>query len=147
LSGRLGLWKRTQPDLRGRFSNAPRGLFIGDAYNFSGADGPTALAAAPAPADIVMLIDGRSQFYNWYGCSAWLNNEIDWCYESGEDVLWQYEFADFIYATQGQSDYVIWRKHSGGTNVAFADGHSKMLRPGDLDHDYRWVVNPVSQTP
>lgn len=121
--------------------NGPRGLFMGSVYYGSG-DPPTTLAAVPAPSEIVMLIDGREQYYNWYGCSPWLNDEIDWCYGSGADVMWGFEFPLFIFSNPGDGTYTVWRKHSGGTNVTFADGHAKLLRPGDLNLANRWLVNP-----
>jgi prepilin-type N-terminal cleavage/methylation domain-containing protein/prepilin-type processing-associated H-X9-DG protein len=123
----------------------PRGLFVGSSY-YQTNDGPTAMAASPEPADLVMLIDGRDQYMtNFYGCGPWVNDEIDWCYAAGDDVMWNWEFPLFIYSNPGDNTYTVWRKHTGGTNVAFADGHSKMLRPGDLDQGKRWLVNPLQQ--
>ncbi len=122
--------------------NNPQGLFEGSSYFLSG-DPPTSLAAVPAAADIVMLIDGRKQYYaDWYGCGPWLNNELDWCYASGEDIMWNWQFPVIIFATPTDPAYNVWRKHSGGVNVTFADGHSKLLRPGDLNQAPRWLVNP-----
>jgi prepilin-type N-terminal cleavage/methylation domain-containing protein/prepilin-type processing-associated H-X9-DG protein len=122
----------------------PRGLLMGGVY-YGTNDSPTTLAAVPAAADIVMLIDGRAKYYKWYGCSPWLNDEIDWCYASGSDVMWNWELPLFILATPTDASYNIWRQHSGGVNVAFADGHAKLLRPGDLDQAKRWLVNAPQQ--
>ena len=142
------------PGLSGKLFgvDAPRGLLTagpaeGD-YN-----APTALAAAPAPADIVMLLDGRNEFYEGiYYCGEWQNSEIDWCYTGSGDVVWNWMFPLFTnLAIEGDRSYKGWRKHTGGANALFGDGHSKFIRPGELYTDdptrfkevaKRWLVNP-----
>jgi len=129
------------PNITGALWNVakPQGLFGGEDYTNSG-DGPTSLAAVPAPATIVMLIDGFKQYMDWWGCTAWLNNEFDYCY-TGE-VMYNWQFPLFIYSVPSDGlSYNVWRKHSGGVNVAFADGHSKLMRPGQLDNAQSWLVN------
>lgn len=122
--------------------NSPRGLFVGSTYYGTG-DAPTTMAAVNAPADVVMLVDGRKEYLgDFYGCGPYINSEIDWCYASGDDLMWGWEFPLMIYSSATDPTYRAWRKHTGGANVAFADGHSKSLRPGDLDQGKRWLVNP-----
>lgn len=120
----------------------PQGLMpVGPEYG-SGYPGATTLAAVPAPADMVMLAEGRLEYYQGiYGCGEWLNNEIDWCYVT-EDVTQQFIIDYFTLATPSDPWYRSWRRHSGGSNVAFADGHSKSLRPSDLRDPKRWLINP-----
>jgi prepilin-type N-terminal cleavage/methylation domain-containing protein/prepilin-type processing-associated H-X9-DG protein len=121
----------------------PQGLFSGGAY-YATNDPATTLAAVPAPADMVMLIDGRDQYMTlFYGCGPWVNDEVPWCYGAGDDVMWNWEFPLFIYSVQGDKTYTVWRKHTGGVNAVFADGHSKFTRPGDLDQGKRWLVNAL----
>jgi prepilin-type N-terminal cleavage/methylation domain-containing protein/prepilin-type processing-associated H-X9-DG protein len=123
----------------------PQGLFSGGAYYVTN-DPATTLAAVPAPADMVMLIDGREQYVSeFYGCGPWLNNEIDYCYAMGDDVMWNWEFPLLLFATPDQAWYNTWRKHTGSVNVVFADGHSKAVRTGDLDQGKRWLVNALPQ--
>jgi prepilin-type N-terminal cleavage/methylation domain-containing protein/prepilin-type processing-associated H-X9-DG protein len=122
----------------------PQGLFSGGVY-YGTNDPATTLAAVPAPADMVMLIDGRNDYVTWYGCAPWENDEIDWCYGMGDDIMWNWQFPLMIYATPDQPIYKAWRKHSGSTNVVFADGHSKAVRTGDLDQGKRWLVNALPQ--
>ena len=142
------------PGLSGKLFgvDAPRGLItVGPAegdYN-----DPTTLAAASAPADIVMLIDGRNELYDgiWY-CGEWQNNEIDWCYGAYGDVVYNWMFPLYTtLSTPSDRYYKAWRKHTGGANAVFGDGHSKFVRPGDLytedparinDVAKRWLVNP-----
>jgi prepilin-type N-terminal cleavage/methylation domain-containing protein/prepilin-type processing-associated H-X9-DG protein len=132
--------------------DAPRGLFnVGNAYgDYSG---PTALGAIPAPADIVMLIDGRTELYEgiWY-CGEWQQSEIDWCYGAVGDVVYNWMLPLYTtLASPGDRYYKGWRKHTGGANAAFGDGHAKFVRPGDLyttdpnrvnEVAKRWLVNP-----
>jgi prepilin-type N-terminal cleavage/methylation domain-containing protein/prepilin-type processing-associated H-X9-DG protein len=129
----------------------PRGLLtVGPAYNDT--SGPTALAAVPAPADIVMLIDGRDELYEgiWF-CGEWENNEIDWCYSAIGDVVYSWMFPLYTtLAQEGDRYYRGWRKHTAGANAVFADGHSRVVRAGDLYTEdpnrirevaKRWLVN------
>ncbi|MDX1934412.1 MAG: DUF1559 domain-containing protein [Capsulimonadales bacterium] len=127
----------------------PRGLMtLGPA--FGDMTGPTALAAASFPADIVLMIDGRKEFYgDFYGCGPWNNSEIDWCYLTG-DVADSWLFPLMTLATPSDPLYRAWRKHTGGANAVFGDGHSKFVRPGELyttdparvnEVARRWLVN------
>lgn len=125
--------------LNGQTLNNPQGIFTAGAYYNTG-DAPTTLAAVQAPSDIVMLIDGQNTVETWWGCGAYGNNEIDWCYGPA-NVTWSWEPASFILATPSSGLYNAWRLHTGGANVAFADGHSKLQRPGDLNNLARWAVN------
>lgn len=122
----------------------PQGIFTGGAY-YGTNDSATTDAGVPAPSDIVMLIDGRDQYMTeFYGCGPWVNDEIDWCYAAGDDVMWNWELPLLIYAAPTDGWYNTWRKHTGGTNITFADGHCKLLHPGDLDQAARWLINPIS---
>ncbi len=124
--------------------SSPQGIFSGGAY-FSTNDAATTLAAVPAPADIVMFTDGRHDYYKWYGCEPWLNDELDWCYATGVDMMYDWQLPLFYFAKPSDGTYTVWRKHSGGDNVAFADGHSKFLHPADLYQAKRWLVNAPQQ--
>ncbi|MCC6729132.1 MAG: DUF1559 domain-containing protein [Chthonomonadales bacterium] len=123
-------------------SDSPQGLFT-FGPEFGGVQvGATAVAATPYPADIVMLTEGRVEYYDrLYGCGEWLNNEIDWCYV-GADIYGDWIVNLFVLAVETDPWYRGFRKHSGGVNVAFGDGHVKMQRPGDLLEPRRWVINP-----
>jgi prepilin-type N-terminal cleavage/methylation domain-containing protein/prepilin-type processing-associated H-X9-DG protein len=107
--------------------------------------GPTATADAgiPAPADIVVFSEGRPQWYAWWGAAPdWANTEIDdFLFYGGIDYSYAYQLADSLLALQGDTLYPVWHKHTGGTNVAFADGHTKLQRAGDLDTPKRWFIN------
>lgn len=130
----------------------PRGLMpVGPVYG--DASGPTTLAAVPAPADIIMTIDGRRENYEAiWACGEWMQNEIDWCYGAVGDVVYNWMLPLYTtLATPSDPYYKGWRKHSDGTNVSFADGHAKFMRPGDLNTtdpvripevSKRWLVNP-----
>ncbi|HZO88379.1 MAG TPA: DUF1559 domain-containing protein [Chthonomonadaceae bacterium] len=119
----------------------PQGLFT-FGPEFGGVQvGATALAAVAAPADMVMLSEGRKEYYDsLYGCGQWLNNEIDWCYV-GADIYGDWIVYLFAYASPSDNWYRAWRKHSGGANFLLSDGHAKALRPADLLDGKRWIVN------
>jgi prepilin-type N-terminal cleavage/methylation domain-containing protein/prepilin-type processing-associated H-X9-DG protein len=119
----------------------PQGLFT-FGPEFGGVKvGATTMAAVPAPADIVMLAEGRKEYYDsLYGCGQWLNNEIDWCYV-GADIYGDWIVTLFAYAKPNDPWYRAWRKHTGGANFLLGDGHAKTLRPADLLDGKRWIIN------
>ena len=142
------------PDVSGSLFGVdkPRGLLTAGPF-YGDTTGPTTLAAAPAPADIVMLIDGRTELYNGiWNCGEWQNSEIDWCYSAIGDVVYNWMFPVYTtLATPNDPAYKGWRKHTGGANAVFGDGHSKFVRPGELYTEdpkrvkevaKRWLVNP-----
>lgn len=119
----------------------PQGLVTEGAVFGGAPNDPTALAAVPAPADIVLLAEGRKEYYdNLYGCGQWLNNEIDWCYVA-PDVYGDWIVYLFAYAVPSDPWYKGWRKHSDGANYLLADGHAKALRVADLLQAKRWIIN------
>ena len=109
--------------------------------------GATALAAAPAPADIVMLCEGRKGLYDFYGDKTeYANTEIDnYEFYGGIDLAYGYMIDGTVLAKPGDVLYRSWRLHTGSSNVAFGDGHVKASRPGDLDQAKRWFVNAPQQ--
>jgi prepilin-type N-terminal cleavage/methylation domain-containing protein/prepilin-type processing-associated H-X9-DG protein len=123
--------------------NNPRGLMPAGPEYGNGFPGSTTLADIPSSTDIVLLAEGRLEYYDGiFGCGEWLNDEIDWCYVT-EDITQQYIIDFFTLALPGDPWYKAWRKHTGSTNIAFADGHAKSLRPGDLRDPKRWIINPL----
>lgn len=119
----------------------PQGLFTyGPEYG--GITEPTPLAAVPSPADLIMLTEGRWEYYHGiYACGEWLNNEIDWCYV-GSDISQQWVVDLLVLSVPTDGWYRGWRKHSGGSVFVMADGHVRTFRPGDLQSPKRWIINP-----
>ncbi|MGV3719949.1 MAG: DUF1559 domain-containing protein [Actinomycetota bacterium] len=90
-------------------------------YNYNGnATGGlsgAAMASIEAPATTVLLYDGWTMDAWWYAQdhASLLSGLPGWNPASPSPVAW----------TSGNWDVV--RRHNGGTNVAFADGHSKWV--------------------
>src|SRR5579871_1074133 len=122
----------------------PQGLFtLGPAFGGMQV-AATSLAAVSAPTDIVMMSEGRKEYYDGvYGCGSWLNNETDWC-NVGADIYADWIVSLFVYSSPSDSWYRAWRKHSGGANYLMGDGHAKALRPDDMLDGKRWLINPAS---
>ncbi|MGV3723500.1 MAG: DUF1559 domain-containing protein [Actinomycetota bacterium] len=123
---------------------APQGTMpIGVTYG--GTDAPTALASVPAPADVVLLCEGQWDLSNWWCDSGtYANTEVDWCWSTASHL-----YADWLVNSivllpdTGRNPLITraWRKHSGGANVAFADGHVKTVRPSEMLNPKRWLIN------
>jgi prepilin-type N-terminal cleavage/methylation domain-containing protein/prepilin-type processing-associated H-X9-DG protein len=119
----------------------PRGLIVYGAEYGGGPTAPTSLAEIPSASNIVLLCEGRYEYYNGvYGCGPYLNNEIDYCYVT-EDLVFQYQVDFFTLSTQSDPWYKAWRKHSGGANYSMSDGHVKFMQPGVMRDPTRWAVN------
>ncbi len=123
---------------------APQGLMpVGVTYG--GVENATPLAAVGRPADVVMLIEGLWNVNDWWcGSGIYANTEVDWCWGTAS-MVW----ADWLVTSivllppEGWNARLTaaWRKHSGGANCAYADGHAKAVRPADLLNPQRWLVN------
>ncbi len=121
----------------------PQGLITYGTEYGGGIASPTTLAAVPDPSNMFMMVEGRLEYYDkFYGCGAWLNNEIDWCYVTG-DVSQQFIIDALTLASPSDPWYRAWRKHAGGSNVLFSDGHAKTMRPGDMRDAAHWIINPL----
>ena len=81
-----------------------------------------------------------------YGCGAYLNNEVDYCY------IFPGVYGDWLptgirLATPTSPNafwkamYPSWRKFSGGANFTMADTSAKLLRPDNVDQAKRWLAN------
>lgn len=124
--------------------NNPQGLLtIGVTYG--GSENATSLGAIPAPADIVMLVEGLWDVNNWWcGNGIWANSEVDWCWGTASMVSADWLVNLIVFApTDGYNARLgrAWRKHTGSSNVLFGDGHAKALRPPDLLEPRRWLIN------
>jgi prepilin-type N-terminal cleavage/methylation domain-containing protein/prepilin-type processing-associated H-X9-DG protein len=123
---------------------APQGLMpTGPTYGF--AEAPTTLAAIPTPADTVLLSEGMWDLNNWWcGNGIYANTEVDWCWGTSSQVA-----ADWLVSLivllpeEGYNTRLTraWRKHGGGANVAYGDGHVKVARPSDMLNPKRWLIN------
>ncbi|MEJ5251070.1 MAG: DUF1559 domain-containing protein [Chthonomonadetes bacterium] len=106
----------------------------------------TALAAVPTPAEIFMLVEGLTNVNDWWcGSPTYANTEVDWCW--GTEAMVSADWlVNLIVLPAPPGDYNerlnrAWRKHSGGSNVAFADGHTKWLQPAAMLDAKRWLIN------
>ncbi len=132
----------------------PQGVFSFGGYN-GGAMALVTQASIAQPSDMFLLLEGQTQWYGVYwGCARWLNDEIDWCYDWSHfrpGITEEWMIDAFIYNNPGDALYTAWRKHSGGSNVLYADGHVKMVHPGNmLDNTgapiaKNWIVNAPVQ--
>ncbi len=123
---------------------APQGLItIGPTYG--GIEAPTPLAGVSRPADTVMLIEGLWNVNDWWcGSGVYANTEVDWCWGTASMVSADWLVTSIVLLPEtGYNTHITaaWRKHSGGVNCAFSDGHAKALRPADLLNPQRWLIN------
>lgn len=115
----------------------PYGIEYGGGYQ-----GAVSATAAPYPSTIVMLADGKDGLIDLiYGCGAYNQQEIDYCYQPASDVNQQWELDAFILSTPNQAWYTTWRKYSGSAPFVFADTSAKCLHPGQLQNPQRWIIN------
>ena len=135
----------------------PQGLFAWYGYDTHwGAVPGVSLSQVKYPSDLIMAVDALKGWWcDYRGSCAVMNNETDpwwscsgsfagsctWAATTGEQVTWMLTDP----ATWG--DGMAMRKHTGGTNVLFSDGHVKMFRIGNFlnssgqpDPKY-WLVN------
>ncbi len=127
-------------------TNTPRGLMpqspsMPPIYGGSTSVSATSATEASNPADILLLLNGYKEWYgDLYGCTEWINNEIDWCYV-GNTISEQWAVDFLALAAPTAKWYPAWRKFSGGANYAFGDSHAKLLRPTEIRDARRWIVN------
>lgn len=120
----------------------PKGIFVrSPEYGPWNTTGVTTQSAIRYPAEVIMIAEGLKEYYDdIYGCGQWLNNENDYC-NIGTSVEYQWQINTLVLATPDLSYYRAWRKHTGTTNVLYADGHVKVIRPGDMRDPRRWAIN------
>jgi len=89
-------------------------------YNYngtaSGGISGAAMAAVQYPANTVVVYDGLGTMDCWWYAqdhAGLISNVVPWTPASASPVAW----------SQAQRDLV--RRHNGGANITFADGHSK----------------------
>ena len=122
----------------------PQGVVtIGSTYG--GAEAATSMASINTPADVVLLCEGQRELNDWWcGDGIFSNTEIDWCWGTMSQVNADWLPTSIVLFPQEGYNLRLtkaWRKHSGGSNVAFADGHVKAVRPSDLLNPRRWLSN------
>jgi prepilin-type N-terminal cleavage/methylation domain-containing protein/prepilin-type processing-associated H-X9-DG protein len=85
--------------------------------NASGGASGTSMATIGAPATTVLLYDGWTMDAWWYpqDQASLLSGLTSWTPASPSPVTWSTTYWNLV------------RRHNGGTNVAFADGHSKWV--------------------
>lgn len=125
-----------------------RGLFVVTAdWTNSTTSGATNGSSVNHVADVVMFANGNLEYYDKaYGCGAYANNEIDYCYVfPGVYGDWLPIGIDLATANSTnlfwRAMYNSWRKYSGGSNFALADTHAKFMRPEQVDNAKSWLVN------
>jgi prepilin-type N-terminal cleavage/methylation domain-containing protein/prepilin-type processing-associated H-X9-DG protein len=128
----------------------PRGIFtVPVSISFASTNpGPTTIAAVNAPADVAMLVEGRQQLFTFFNDPTEVpNTEFDNYYYAtgGTDVIFPYIISSIVLAEPGDVFYNAWRKHTGSSNVVFSDGHTKAMRPGNMDNSQFWFVNAPQQ--
>ena len=101
----------------------------------------TSQAAIPRPADTILFAEGMQDMLAWWGCGVYASTEVDWCWGTMSMVYADWLVNLIVFAPPGDTLGRAWRKHTGSSNVAFADGHVKSLRPNDLNQPARWLIN------
>jgi hypothetical protein len=97
------------------------------------------------PADVIMLIDGKQEIVGKYwGCPWSLTTEGDFCYDwwnFSSVISFDWEVYTFALALPTDSYYKAWHKHGAGANSIFTDGHSKVVKTGEVTQAKRWITN------
>jgi prepilin-type N-terminal cleavage/methylation domain-containing protein/prepilin-type processing-associated H-X9-DG protein len=128
----------------------PVGIFSMDqTYSYGPPMSPTSLAAVNHPAECVMLSEGKRDLQNWWcGSPNYENNETDWCFYSNIGIYDQYEIVDFAFAPQLAVSIPydarlipVWHKHTGLSNFAFTDGHTKAVQANSINNGINWLAN------
>jgi prepilin-type N-terminal cleavage/methylation domain-containing protein/prepilin-type processing-associated H-X9-DG protein len=104
----------------------------------------TSLAAVSSPAENFMVVEGMWDVVNWWcGSGIYANTEVDWCWGTASMVSADWMVTLIVLPQTGYNERLnrAWRKHNGGANVAFGDGHVKWLRPADMLNPKRWLIN------
>ena len=119
-----------------------QGIFVGDPSWVGNPNPPTSLSQVNAPAQTVMITEGRKEFDgDYWGCGSYLADEVDWCDTYAGSIKYQYEIDALTLTNPGDTLYRAWKKHSGVANFLFADGHVKSQRAGQLRVASAWLVN------
>ncbi len=123
----------------------PQGLFSYQGYA-GGAGMNVTEASIQNPSNLFAIVEGMPQIYGHYwGCGQWLNSECDWCYQwwngPTNAITMDWEVYVYAFASSGDPSYPAWQKHSGGSNVLFADGHVKAVRSGEFIKPDHWIIN------
>lgn len=91
-------------------------------YNYNGSASTglhgTAMAAVGSPSTTILLFDGQGTMDSWWYAEDYaslISNMPSWPTASPSPVTWPQATLDLV------------RRHNGGTNCAFADGHSKWV--------------------
>ncbi len=122
----------------------PQGLFTIPSDFTNSTSGAMSSTAVNSPSDVIMLANGDVEYYDKaYGCGAYLNNEVDYCY------IFPGVYGDWIPGTIrlnlpdafSQALGKAWRKYSGGANFAMSDTSAKFLKPDAVDVPKRWLAN------
>ncbi len=123
---------------------SPRGILT-TGLTYGGREDSTNQAAIPAPADVIMLAEGAWDVNNWWcGSGIYANSEVDWCWGTMSQTYADWLVQLIVFLPQTGYDARLtraWRKHTGGANVAFADGHVKTVRAADYLNPRRWLIN------
>lgn len=120
----------------------PLGLMPYGTEYWGGYQGAVSATAVPNPSEMVLLANGKDGLIDKvWGCGAWNQQELDWCYGPASDVDQQYVLDLLILATPTDPYYNAWRQYSGSTPFVFADSSAKSLRPGQLREAKRWIIN------
>lgn len=120
----------------------PKGLFVrSPEYGPSNTTGVARQAEIRYPSEVIMLAEGLKEYYgDIYKCTEWINNENDYC-NIGTGIEYMWQINSLVLAVPGVDGYRAWRKHTGTSNVLYADGHAKVIRPGDMRDPRRWAIN------
>ncbi len=128
----------------------PQGLFSYGGYN-GGNQAVVTLAAIKDPSDMIVVVEGKNEWEGkYFGCGQWLNSETDWCYNYNTPrwgLTEEWNIDAMIYNAPGDALYPALRKHNGGSNVLFSDGHVKFWRPANFLNSSgavepkNWIVN------
>lgn len=123
---------------------SPQGL-MPTGLTYGGTEVSTPQAAAARPAETILLAEGMWDLNHWWcGSGSFANTEVDWCWwtESETHDDWLVSLIAQL-PDGGYNSYLTraWKKHSGGSNVLWGDGHAKAARPADLLQANRWLIN------
>ena len=123
--------------------SAPQGLFSYGGYS-GGAGAFVGQANIKNPSDLIMLAEGHREFSNrYYGC-RWNGVLGDYCYDWASGPRFalteQWQVNALSLATTGSLG-TAWRKHGGGANFLFVDGHTKWNHPLRVTGAKNWIIN------
>ncbi|HEX5323031.1 MAG TPA: DUF1559 domain-containing protein [Capsulimonadaceae bacterium] len=130
-------------------------------WNYGGFEKQVTQGSVPAPAVLVMFSEGFNELiYGQQGFQCpWSSTEGDYCGNPAGGLTGELEMGpkdaitnrlevqwlSWLYPA-GSGLGHAWRKHSGGANFAYSDGHVKWQRPEVMDQPQYWVINPPPGT-